>query len=162
MSSNLQRSWQLTVVRKRLIYLMVQVLYSRVSVDLESDNLIALLDPEVGQLDLEEVGGILDVEEVLPHQAEGHPGGQNRQQVLQHRAAERQRDAGKQVLEWLIVALKFDRLDRIYMAYISTVQNCQDTFVSVTTDLTKALFHHFTDWLYKINKNIEIYVIDSI
>ena len=108
-----------------MIYLMVQVLYSRVSVDLESDNLIALLDPEVGQLDLEEVGGILDVEEVLPDQAEGHPGGQYRQQVLQHRAAERQRDAGKQVLEWLIVALKFDRLDRICMAYKSTVQNCQ-------------------------------------
>ena len=89
-----------------MIYLMVQVLYSRVSVDLESDNLIALLHPEVGQLDLEEVGSILDVEEVLPDQAEGHPGRQHRQQVLQHSAAERQRDAGKQVLEWLIVALK--------------------------------------------------------
>ena len=102
---------------------MVQVLYSRVSVDLESDNLIALLDPEVGQLDLKEVGGILDVEQVLPHQAEGDPGGQHRQQVLQHGAAERQRDAWKQVLERLIGALKFDRLDWICIAWKGIVQN---------------------------------------
>jgi len=54
-------------------------LYGRVTIDLQSDHLIARLHLQVGQLDLEEVGGILHVQEVLPVQAEGDPRREHRQ-----------------------------------------------------------------------------------
>ena len=53
-------------------------------------HLVTWFHIQVVQLDLQEVGRILYVEEVVPAQAERDPGRDHSQQVLQHRPIERQ------------------------------------------------------------------------
>ena len=53
-------------------------------------HLVTGFNVQVVELDLQEVGGILDVEEVVSAEAQGHPGRDHRQQVLQHCPVERQ------------------------------------------------------------------------
>ena len=55
--------------------------------------LVAGLDIQVAKFDLEKVGRILHVEEVVPAETHGNPGGDHRQQVLQDGPVERQGQA---------------------------------------------------------------------
>lgn len=73
---------------------MIKVLDSGVTIHSKMNDLIVSLHLEVGELDAEEVGGPLDVEQFLLGEAKGHPGGKNSQQVLQLIPRERKRDAG--------------------------------------------------------------------
>ena len=59
----------------------------------KKNYLVAGLDIQVAEFDLEKVGGILDVEEVVPAKTHGNPGGDHRQQVLQYGPVERQGQA---------------------------------------------------------------------
>ena len=74
--------------------------------------LVAGLDIQVAEFDLEEVGGVLDVEEVVPAETHGNPGGDHRQQVLQHGPVERQGQAemiDMNIFYGLIVSLIFQQ-----------------------------------------------------
>ena len=74
--------------------------------------LVAGLDIQVAEFDLEKVGGVLDVEEVVPAETHGNPGGDHRQQVLQHGPVERQGQAemiDMNVFYGLIVNLIFQQ-----------------------------------------------------
>ena len=59
----------------------------------KKNYLVAGLDIQVAEFDLEKVGGVLHVEEVVPAETHGNPGGDHRQQVLQHGPVERQGQA---------------------------------------------------------------------
>ena len=56
-------------------------------------HLVTRFNIQVVELDLEEVGRILDVEEVVPAEAQRDPGRDHGQQVLQHCPIEGQRQA---------------------------------------------------------------------
>ena len=56
-------------------------------------HLVTRFNIQVVELDLEEVGRILDVEEVVPAKAQRDPGRDHCQQVLQHCPIERQGQA---------------------------------------------------------------------
>ena len=64
--------------------------YLKFSLQICWRHLVTGFNVQVVELDLQEVGGILDVEEVVPAEAQRHPGRDHRQQVLQHRPIERQ------------------------------------------------------------------------
>ena len=74
--------------------------------------LVARLDIQVAEFDLKKVGRVLHIEEVVPAETHGHPGGDHRQHVLQHGPVERQGQAemiDMNVFYGLIVNLIFQQ-----------------------------------------------------